>query len=327
MILLSGTIALAASPEVVGAVDTHAPRLEVPATRIDLGKVREGDSLSVCFDLRNAGAGPLEFHRVKSSCGCTRVDYPRTLAADADTTICLTIDSLGSHGRRTFKTAVYTNDPHMPTLVLQAAADIAPLVTLTPDRVFVRDAAGKTLEREIDIRTRGKMPLAVQLESHDLGNRAEVRLDRVEEGKYYRLRVKNRVMTPGAYRGRVILRTNYPGREHVAVPVLVQMTAPVAAYPSELVLDRDKCPACRDKGVYAGELIVRTQDDQPLPAVSVESVAGLDCRVDPLVPGRSYRIRVIHTAAQANAVLPADLIIVTGRGDIKTIVVPVRLRD
>ncbi len=311
-----------------GDTDGHAPRWEMAHSRIDLGKVQEGDTLSACFDFRNTGNAPLHIHKVKSGCGCTHVDYPRTLLAGGEATICLSIQSLGSHGRRAFKTAIHSNDPSRPVVLLEAVADIAPLVSLTPDRIFLRGpAGGDELGQTIDIVTRGQAPLTIGIDHHDLGENIGATLTTVEEKRRYRLEIKNRQAGSCSYRGRLLLRTNYPGREKIVVPVFVHLTAPVAAYPSKLTLDMGKCPACRAGRIYSGSLIIRAHDDRPLDIRSIgPGHAGLTHRLETLVPERAYRVIVRYTANDAPP-LPAELKIETNRDDRALLLVPLRLND
>jgi len=303
------------------------PRLETGSTRIDLKAAREGEILSACFELKNGGEQPLKIRKVKSGCRCTHADYPEKLLSGEKAELCLTIDTLGVHGKRIFKSVVYTSDPARPSVALRVKADIAPMVTITPDRVFFRDAAGKDLEMEIFIETSRDKPLEVHLESHDLEDRISVTLDPVVEGRRYRLWVKNNVTVPGAYRGRVMLKTDHPGRERVAVPVFAHLTAPVAVYPSRLILGTGRCPACRAGGIYTGEIIVRAHDEKPLRVISAgPDKEGLTCRVESLVAERAYRIGVQYVV-QENTSLPDELKIITNRDELGTIGVPVRLKD
>jgi hypothetical protein len=305
----------------------HAPHAKVPNTVVDLGKAEEGDVLAACFAIHNDGKGMLRVREVKSGCDCTHVKHPQTIAPDAQAEVCLSIDTLGIHGRHKFKTAVYCNDPSRPVIVLQVLAQIAPMVTLTPDRVFFKAMAGSDFVQEVRIATKGQRPLNVKLDSHDLGKKIAVDLEPVVAGKQYRLAVKNRILTAGSYRGRIFLRSDHPGRDRIVVPVFAHLTPPVGVYPFRLILDTDRCPACRAKSLRKGELIVRAHDRKPLQILSVgPEQPGLTWTITTLIPDEAYRLDVRYASTSGAPLPPPEMKIKINRTDQEALVVPLGLK-
>lgn len=304
------------------AGDQPFPVAEVSDTVIDLGRVEEGDSLTGCFSFKNVGKEALHIHKVKTACACTHVDYPQDIAPGGQGKICLSIDTLGFYGLRTFKAAAYCNDPSHPVIPLQVRAKIAPMVTVTPERIFFRAMVGSDLVQDICMDTKGPLPFNVQLESHDLGEKIAVEFVPVTAGKHYRLRVYNRLMTAGSYRGRIVFSSDHPGRERIVVPVFVHLTPPVAVYPSRLILDMNNCPACRVKGLYKGHLIVRAHDQKPLQILSVQpEQPGLTWGIKTMIPDVAFRLDVQYSSADALAP-PPTMEIGINRTAQKALIVP-----
>lgn len=301
------------------------PVMALDRTKVELGAATEGEVISARFTLKNEGAGTLMIHKVKSGCACTRVDCPRTVPAGKAADIAIEIDTLGIHGRRIFKTAIYSNDPERPVLLLRVKADVRPLLTLKPDRFFLKGSAGAAIKKDILIHTSGHMPLEVRIEQNSLGDKVVASLKPVVKGQKYRLSVENRVKEAGSFRGRLILQTNYPGREHIAVPVFVYLPAPVSVIPEILALQPGRCPKCRDD--FSGEVLVRANDDRPLKILSVNVPApGCEYEKESLIPGQAYRIRVECMNCkdcQKNYFLDIQ----TNREDYKQIKVPVVLEE
>ena len=314
-------------PVAVNAADVQpSPLAKVPNTVIDLGKVEEGDVLTACFVLHNTGNGALRIHNVKTACDCTRADYPQTISPGGRGEICLSIDTLGFHGLRKFKIAVYCNDPSRPVIPLQARARIVPMVTLTPERIFLKAMAGSDLMQEIRMETKGQRPLNVKLESHNLGEKIAVDFVPIIAGKQYRLTVRNRILTAGSYRGRIFLSSDHPGRERIVVPVFAHLTPPVAVYPSRLVLDTSRCPACRAKGLYKGHLIVRAHDQKPLKILSVgPKQPGLTWVIKTMIPDAAYRLDIRYSSADAPPP-PPEIKIGIDHTDQEALVVPLSLK-
>ena len=44
----------------------------------DLGKIRQGKPVTVKFNFKNTSSQPLLITKVKTSCGCTATNYPKT---------------------------------------------------------------------------------------------------------------------------------------------------------------------------------------------------------------------------------------------------------
>ncbi|BBO86516.1 hypothetical protein DSCO28_70820 [Desulfosarcina ovata subsp. sediminis] len=315
-------------PGVANATDVQYPPIaEVPNAVIDLGKVEEGDVLTACFVLHNAGKGALHIHNVKTACDCTNADYPPDIAPDGRGEICLSINTLGFHGLSKFKAAVYCNDPSRPVIPLQARAQIAPMVTLTPERVFFKAMAGSELRQEIRMETKGPRPLNVRLESHDLGEKIAVDLVPITAGRQYRLTVRNRILTAGSYRGRIFLSSDHPGRERIVVPVFATLTPTVAVYPSRLVLDTGRCPACRAKGLYKGHLIIRAHDRKLLRILSVgPEQPGLTWTIKTMLPDEAFRLDIRYSSAADAPPPPSKMEIGINRTDREALVVPLSLK-
>lgn len=51
--------------------------MEVPDTKFNFGKIRQGDRVSHSYIIRNTGDHPLMIANVQTSCGCTAPYYPK----------------------------------------------------------------------------------------------------------------------------------------------------------------------------------------------------------------------------------------------------------
>lgn len=301
-----------------------APSLDIPVPLTDLGTVLEGEPLSVVFKLKNSGKGSLHIRRVKAGCTCILADFPYEVPGGGHAQIRLTIDTLGIHGRKTFKNALYSDDPARPVVILKVKVDIDPLVTLTPNRCFFNGPAQGDLRREITIETRGRLPLKVTLDPHDLMERITAELTPVDKDKKYRLTVQNIAPAPVSYRGRLMLRTNYPGRERIIVPVFAHLPPPVAAYPRKLALTTGRCPKCNSAGRYSGHLILRAHDNVPFNILALGPARkDLDVITQPLIAGQAYRITAHYRTGDAPP--PDYLEIRTDREGYEVVLVPVEV--
>lgn len=68
-------------------------------TLVDLGTLREGEVVRYDARLRNSGVEPLVIVEVRTSCGCTRVEYTREpIAPGAEGELSFQFDSRGMWG-------------------------------------------------------------------------------------------------------------------------------------------------------------------------------------------------------------------------------------
>ncbi|WP_449245000.1 DUF1573 domain-containing protein [Desulfobacca acetoxidans] len=299
----------------------NAPVIRFESESLNLGKVLEGAVLTTRIKVRNTGGAPLHIRKVETGCcGITVLDFPPEVPPGGKDEIQIRINTTGVNGERTFKTAVHSNDPALPVALVKVMAQITPLLSITPDRIFLTGLAGRPLEQQLELIWRGETRLKVHADLNDVAQNIRVAISPLTPGRRFLLKAENLLHTPGSYRGRLLLRTNFPGKERIVVPVFGRITPAVAAYPARLVLTHIRCPQC-PKQKYSGEVTIRSHDEVPF---QVQNAAGegLTCYVEPLIPGRAYRLQVRYTA-ESEQPLATHLQIRTDRKDFEVLTIPV----
>src|SRR5688500_16757982 len=59
------------------------PRLELPRSEYQAGRMMPGPTLEVAFAVRNTGDAPLQIAEARPDCGCMVADYDREIAPGA----------------------------------------------------------------------------------------------------------------------------------------------------------------------------------------------------------------------------------------------------
>ncbi|MBR1687756.1 MAG: DUF1573 domain-containing protein [Prevotella sp.] len=96
------------------AAPTSAQRLTVIKGNVDCGSTGYRQPVTAEFELRNKGLRKLRIQQVRTSCGCTSVDYPRQdIGANDKFTIRLTYDA-AQLGHFQKEAAVYSNGSKNP---------------------------------------------------------------------------------------------------------------------------------------------------------------------------------------------------------------------
>ena len=124
----------AAGPPAVSERSTATVRFE--ALGQDWGSVRRGCVVERVFTFHNDGSKPLRLLRVKSSCGCTTVDFDRVVEPGGVGSVTLGIDTRKLSPGPTSKYAtVSTNDPSRGKVRLTMSGDVVGLVKTLPKKI------------------------------------------------------------------------------------------------------------------------------------------------------------------------------------------------
>jgi hypothetical protein len=100
------------------------PKLVVPAKRIDFGSQPQNRTVTKTFTIRNEGEGDLQISAVQPSCGCTTVDFPKTVKPRKAGKITLKVDTGASPGEHTKTVTILSNDPAQPSVVVNLVVNV-----------------------------------------------------------------------------------------------------------------------------------------------------------------------------------------------------------
>lgn len=198
------------------------PRAAVAQSTVAMDTVVEGQSVRHQFVFENAGDRPLEILDVKADCGCTTVDYDRTVAPRAEGRLTAVVDTSGYGGQTLQRNiTVRTNDPARPNLTLTLQFAVDRLFTLEPTIVRLEGEAGRTIQGTVRIRPEPKYPFRILEVSAKKGDYIDLRLDTeaTDQGETYLLTVTTDRREKGRFFDKVLLRTDSPHRPEISVGV------------------------------------------------------------------------------------------------------------
>ena len=104
-----------------------AQKLTITKTTIDVGKTGFEVPVTATFELRNKSSKPMIINELKTDCGCTTVDGPKTVAAGERFTISLTYDAR-LLGHFTKQVALYSNATKDPVYLKMKGVVLADVV-------------------------------------------------------------------------------------------------------------------------------------------------------------------------------------------------------
>lgn len=102
-----------------------APKIQVDAQTLYLGKILKGDSINFQYTITNMGKKKLEIRSVNTTCGCTAsVIDKNTLKRGESTIVRGTFYSAGRDGLQNKKIVIISNDPVTPELNLHFTTEV-----------------------------------------------------------------------------------------------------------------------------------------------------------------------------------------------------------
>jgi hypothetical protein len=124
------------------------PKAVIANSIFDVGVVPRGEIVEQRFEIVNEGDSTLAITEVKPTCGCTVVDYDRTIAPGATGAVVATLNTKGLSGPVAKSIRVYTDDRRNPELKLVIKADVRAYVESEPGYarfLAVRGQGGETV--------------------------------------------------------------------------------------------------------------------------------------------------------------------------------------
>ena len=150
------------------------------------------------------------------------------------------------------KTAtVLSDDPANPRVTLLVEGTVKPLIEILPERTInFQGVADSLTEKTVDIITTSKQFHILKTDD-TLDKKAAYKLETMEDGKHYRLRVSNN--TPrGDYSGFITLYTDFADKPVLIVRVNGSIEGEIGVRPKVLIVGR----LSADQGVTSGKVLV-----------------------------------------------------------------------
>ena len=92
-------------------------------------------------------------------------------------------------------------------------------IYLSPRYVYLRGPAGQKVTRTVDVRAEERRPLKLEESNFELGNKITYTIEEVEPGRLFRIHFATIPGPPENYRGVLTLKTNYPERPQITIPI------------------------------------------------------------------------------------------------------------
>jgi hypothetical protein len=156
---------------------------------------------------------------------------------------------------------------------------------------------GDDIKKEVRLTGQKTEPLILELDSVSIPDKVEVTLEEKEKGRSYLLTVKDKGQGQSKYRGKVTLKTNYPDKPEVVVPITANVRGLLEVRPNRLTFGR--MPYERIEKLASGSramtrsltVLLNKGNDLKIEKVEIDN-ALFTYDTQEIQPGRAMRITV-----------------------------------
>jgi hypothetical protein len=283
----------------------------------DMGVVPKGDKVVHDFLIRNEGDAPLQITDVRSSCGCTVVDYDKVIAPGQTGKVHAEVDTTTFAGPIAKSVTIFTNDAEHAQIDLTVRAQVEPYIQAKPGY-----ARYITVQGEEKTGTIGQTIWSPDGTSFDVTSvespypflKTSFREAKPEEripdmkGKQWRIEMAlSNDAAVGALADHVRIVTNHPKQKLVTIPVSGFVRPVIAVTPS--VADFGQVEL---KEPLRRTFNVRNFATEPIKITAVEgNLPGLKSEIEPLTEGREYQLRLTLNPGMAKGPINGKVLLRT----------------
>ena len=231
-------------------------------TTYKFGELSETVLLTHTFIVKNTGASTLNIKDVKPDCGCTIARFDRTIPPGGEGKVTLELDLKSFQGYVKKSAKVLIDDPGNPPLFLYLEGTVRPLIEVRPEKsIYFQGMAEELTEKTIDLVSTSR-PFHIVKVDDGLEKKAGFKLETVEDGKQYRLKISNSIPR-GTYRGTITLHTDCAEKPELTIWVNGFIEGEIGIRPKVLMVGL----VYPDQGVVSGKVFVVDNKKKPFKIV------------------------------------------------------------
>ncbi|MEL7061150.1 MAG: DUF1573 domain-containing protein [Acidobacteriota bacterium] len=265
----------------------------------DFEIVPRGEQIEHVFQIRNQGEASLEITSVRPACGCTVVDFDRSIAPGEIGGVRAKLDTTDFFGAISKSIAVFTNDPENPKVTLVMKAKVQPFIGALPGYArfnYVQGEPVRPISQILWSEDATDMEVVEVLDPYDFVDiqyrpATDEERNRDKPGKQWRVDINLQPNAPvGALREYVQIRTDHPKQQIVRIPLSGFVRPRSHVTPTELdfgQLDGEALPLRRT-------LHFTNFATNGIEVTGIETGDGLDLAVEPSdkQPGHRFKLRL-----------------------------------
>jgi hypothetical protein len=134
----------------------------------------------------------------------------------------LRVSTRGYRGNILKRARIYTNEPGKRHQAVGIKAFVKVPILVSVRNVYLRGPADRVLTQTVGIRANMEKPLSLEESQFTLTGTVTYRIEELEPGKNFRVHFTSIPGKVGNYRGVLKLKTNYPEKPELIIPITAQ---------------------------------------------------------------------------------------------------------
>ncbi len=311
------------------AGEAGAPQASLTATDYDFGEVRQGQTVSHDFPVKNLGKGVLRIERAELS----RSDMTlraRPIEPGSEGKIGLELKTAELAGKIEVQALVFLNDPLLPKAVLTLRGRVRPPIEIRPfGAVFLAAFKDEPVERMLTLVNNEAKSFAIKPIRNE-GSHFTASLKTVEPGKVYSVSVRVVPGTPaGRYEETLVIEAATPEVKVLKIPVHLFVKPDLYATPDAVDFGEISLEQIRSSAgildLLKQTILVKSRRDQFSIVSVVCDLPAVTVRQTPSSPSQTFRIDVsLNQARLERGPLRGAIVVKTSDSELPEVRIPVR---
>jgi hypothetical protein len=184
--------------------------------------------------------------------------FDRAIPPGGEGKVTLKVDLKGYQGSVRKSATVDSNDPQNPRSTLVLQGNVKPLIEVQPSgSIIFRGMADQMEEKTVSL-TSTKRQFAIQKVESNLDDKIRYRVETVEAGKHYRLKITN-LLKQGNYNGVIKCYTDMPEKSEIQIRVSGYVEGDVSVKPLMVLIGK----LSAQQPVRTGKVLVVSNRKKP----------------------------------------------------------------
>ncbi len=295
LLLAAGVVAGSVLPADVRA---GQPKIDIPETRHDFGRVFERKQYIHNFVVYNRGDADLIINNVRPGCGCTVTNFDKLVRPGKEGKIEFVLDGEKVHNQFSKSATVSSNDPVHATMTIAVAGEEIPYLNIEPEgTVYLHGRWGEHVERKITVSSNEKIEFKILRVTSNIDDKITYKLEPAAQPGTYDLTVyKNPKLPTLITYGNLYLHTNSKEAPKSEIQVHVITKGNITVSPAAVNFGPVKFADSPGAGqtVTRGVILSKSAGEFAIKDITLSNPA-FTAAVEPVSDGKQYRVQVTFT--------------------------------
>lgn len=274
------------------------PKIDIPETRHDLGRVFEQKQYIHDFIVFNRGDAELVIENVRPGCGCTVTNFDKTIAPGKQGKIEFVLDGEKVHDHFSKSATVSSNDPVHPTMTIALSGDEVPYLKMSPEgTVYLHGRYGEHVAKTLTVSSNEDIDFKILRTTSNMDDKITYQVTPTSTPGTYEISVyKNPQLPTLMTYGTLYLHTNSKANPKAEVQVHVITKGNITVSPATVNFGQVRF----GEGVGTGQAVTRAVIlSKSTGEFSVKDIKfnnpNFTATVQPVNEGTQYRVEVTFT--------------------------------